>query len=102
MTQSIPASAIVAVTPSVLAAGGQGLDLVGLLLTTSIRIPIGEVKSFGNADDVEDYFGPSSDEAIAANKYFLGFDNSSVKPGNLLMAQYPSAAVAAWIRSGQV
>lgn len=97
---SIPASAIVSVTPGVIAAGGTALDMNGLLLTNGTRVPIGSVLSFASADDVSDYFGPSSVEAIAAALYFLGIDNSTRKPGAVLFAQYPTAAVAGYLRGG--
>ncbi len=99
---SIPASAIVSVTPSVISAGGTALDLNGLILTTSTRPPIGTVPAFASTADVSDYFGPSSDEAAAAAIYFNGFDNSNKKPGSVLFAQYPSASVAAYVRGGDV
>lgn len=102
MPASIPASAIVDVTPSVLAAGGTGLDLNGLLLTNSQRVPIGSVLSFGSPDAVSDYFGPTSDEYSWAQTYFLGFDNSNLKPGALLLSQYPAAPVQAYLRGGRV
>ena len=95
---SIPASAIVSVTPSVIGAGGTALDLNGLILTTSTRTPIGSVPSFSSASDVSSYFGPASAEAAAAVIYFNGFDNSNKKPGAVLFAQYPTASVAAYLR----
>lgn len=102
MTPSIPASALVNVTPSVIAAGGTALDLNGLLLTNSGLVPIGTVQSFSSADDVGDFFGPTSDEYLRAAVYFSGFDNSNVKPGALLFAQYAAAPVAGYLRGGRV
>jgi len=99
---TIPASEIVNVIPGVLDAGGAALDLNGLMLTTSIRPPIGSVQQFPDADSVSDYFGPSSDEASLATIYFEGYNNATASPGNLLFAQYPEAAVAAYLRSGNV
>ena len=96
----IPASQYVTVVPSVESAGGDGLDLIGLILTTSTRAPIGTVPSFVGLAAVQAYFGPSSPEAAAAEVYFLGFDNSNIKPGALLFAQYPAAAVSAYLRGG--
>lgn len=100
--QSIPASAIVNVIPSVLSAGGQALDLNGLCLTTSTRTPIGSVQSFGSAAAVATYFGSSSAEAAAAAVYFAGFDGGTVRPGAMLFAQYPAAAVAGYLRGASV
>jgi hypothetical protein len=92
---TIPASIDVNVTPSVISAGGSALDLNGLFLTTSTRIPIGTVQSFASADEVESFFGGSSPEVAKATVYFAGFDNSDVKPGAIFFAQYPAAGVPA-------
>lgn len=99
---SIPASDIVDVVPNVLDAGGNALDANGVALTTNARVPIGAVQPFSNASDVGDYFGPDTDEKAAADTYFLGFDDSSVKPGSMLFAQYPTAKVAAFLRGADV
>lgn len=97
---SIPASEIVTVNPGVITAGGSAVDLNGLLLTNSTAIPLGTVAQFPTAQSVSDYFGASSTEYTMASTYFSGFNNSLKKPGNLLMAQYPTASVAAYLRSG--
>lgn len=105
MSNTIPANDIVSVTPSVLSAGGIGLALNGTILTESARPPIaplGALVGFSNADDVGDYFGPSSQEEAMAAVYFLGFNNSNVKPGLLYFTQYPAAAVAAYLRGAPV
>jgi hypothetical protein len=99
---AIPASQIVQIIPSVLAAGGAALDLIGLILTPSTRPPIGEVLQFPDAKSVGQFFGPSSQEAALASIYFLGFDGSAVKPGSILFTQYPLAAVPAWLQSGNI
>jgi len=99
---SIPASAIVQVTPAVISAGGSALDLQGLILTTNTRIPIGEVLEFTSAAAVTDYFGSSTDEANACDVYFSGFDNSNKKPGSVLMMQYNEDDVSAYIRGGDM
>lgn len=97
-TLAIPASAIASVTPSVISAGGSALDLNGLVLTTNARVPVGAVRNFASQADVASFFGASSQEAALATNYFLGFDNSNVKPGAMLFAQYPVAGVGAWLR----
>jgi hypothetical protein len=102
MSGSISATQIVSVTPSVLSAGGSALDLNGLILTTSTRVPVGAVVSFPNSAAVSQYFGPLAPEAGLGNTYFLGFDNSNVKPGALLFAQYNTTNVGAWLRGGNV
>ncbi len=99
---SIPASAIVTINPGVISAGGTPLTLNGLLLTTSSRIPIGDVLSIPSLTGVINYFGADSDEANQAAVYFNGFDNSSVKPASMLFAQYPLTDVAGWMRGGDV
>jgi hypothetical protein len=99
---AIPASQIVSVLPSVLAAGGNALDLVGLILTRSTRPPIGQIMRFADANDVDDYFGSTSDEAGLAAVYFNGPNNATAQPGFLLIAQYPDNAVSAWLRGGEI
>lgn len=99
---TIPASAIVNVLPNVLAAGGNALDLVGLMLTTDTRVPIGTVGNFTSANAMSEFFGPTSQMADLGAKYFNGFDNSSAKPGNMLVAQYPLTAVGAYLRGGDI
>jgi hypothetical protein len=99
---TIPASAVVNVTPSVLSAGGRALDIIGLLLTTSARVPIGTVQDFGNQLDVANFFGPASTEAALAEVYFNGFDNSYIKPALVKFTQYNTAAVPAYMRSGAI
>lgn len=97
---SIPASDIVRIVPDVLAAGGSGLDLVGLILTDSTRPPVGQVVDFANAQDVSDYFGPLSVEARLAAAYFPSYNGSIIKPAVLRFVQYPTAAVPAYLRGG--
>ena len=97
---SIPASEIVTVNPGVLTAGGSAVDLNGLILTNSTTIPLGTVAQFATAQSVSDYFGAGSTEYSLASIYFNGFNNSLKKPGNLLMSQYPTASVGAYLRTG--
>lgn len=98
----IPASVIASAIPSVISAGGSALDLLGIILTTNTRVPIGSVPSFPTADAVSDYFGPTSNEYSLASVYFGGFKNSTKKPGALLFAQYPTAPVAGYMRGGSL
>jgi hypothetical protein len=111
---TIPASTFVNVTPSVISAGGAELDLIGLILTTSTRVPLSgtntpTVQAFGSAASVASFFGASSKEAQIAgggsglgSGYFGGFDNSLVKPGSVLFAQYNTSAAAAYLRGASV
>jgi hypothetical protein len=102
MLNTIPASQIASVQPNVLSAGGTAIDLNGLMLTTNTRVPIGSVLSFPTAAAVSTYFGASSAEAAAAAIYFAGFNGSNKTPGALLFAQYPEAAVAGYLRGGNI
>jgi hypothetical protein len=106
---TIPASQLVNVLPSVQDAGGSAVDIVGLCLTNGSRIPLGSVLSFASAAAVASYFGAGSTEARIAgggsgfgSGYFGGFENSGRKPANLLMAQYNTVPVGAWLRGGSV
>ncbi len=99
---SIPANQVVAVTPSVIGAGGAGLDLNTLCLSNSGRVPTGVVLSFPTAAAVGTYFGPTSPEAAFASIYFGGFDTSTIKPGAILFAGYPTADAGAFLRGGSV
>ena len=101
-TLAIPASQIVQVTPSVLSAGGTGLDLQGLFLTTSPRVPTGTVLAFPNLLAVRQFFGASSQEAAIGQTYFLAFDNSNIKPASILFTQYNLADVGAWSRGASL
>src|SRR6201995_2782786 len=99
---SIPASFLVQVIPGVVSAGGAALNLNGALLTTSTRAPIGTILQFPSLAAVQSYFGASSTEAAGAAIYFAGFDNSTAKPGNVLIAQYNTANVGAYLRGASV
>lgn len=98
---TIPASDIVQVNPGVVGTGGNPLALNGVILTKSTLIPTNSVQSFASADSVSSYFGPSSTEYALSQIYFLGFDNSTQKPGTLLFAPYVDTGDrGAWLQSG--
>ncbi|MBC0853894.1 DUF3383 domain-containing protein [Pantoea stewartii] len=99
---AIPLTKDVQINPGVLAAGGNAVDLNGLILTQSTYAPVGNVASFSTKEDVAKYFGSVSDEYAMAAIYFSGYDNSTKKPGNLLFAQYNVVPVSAWLRSGSM
>lgn len=99
---TIPASQFVNVTPGVIAAGAAGIELIELMLTSGTRIPIGSVLSFPTAASVQAYFGATSKEAIEAGVYFNGFTTATSLPAALLMAQYPTANVGAYLRGASV
>lgn len=100
---SMPASAIVKVNPRLISAGGNGLELNGLILTRSGDIPSTQrVLQFTSPADAADYFGPLSVEADMASRYFLGYDNSFKKPPTLYYGLYNDEARSPWLRGGKV
>ena len=99
---TIPASYDVNILPGVVSTGGNALNLVGLFLTNSWRVPAGTVQSFPNAASVSAYFGASSNEYAKAVVYFAGFTTATQTPANLLFAQCNVQGTAAWLKSGQV
>lgn len=103
MAEGVSASQFVGVFPGVLAAGGTGLDLSGLILSYNKRVPIGSVQSFASPGAVAAFFGGGSIEATLANIYFAGYENALQQPGALLFAQYPwTSPVPAYLRGGSV
>jgi len=99
---TIPASDIVVVNPGVIGAGGSPLALNGLIVTKNSLTPVGAPLSFSTPAAVSSWYGPASDEYALSQIYFLGFDDSTIKPGALLFAPYADADRAAWIRSGSL
>src|ERR1700723_1307400 len=97
---TIPASVDVQILPNVVSAGGNALDLIGLVLTHNTRVPIGAVMSFASVAAVSAFFGASDPLVQIATVYFNGFNGSSVKPGAMLVAQYNSVAVSAYSQGG--
>lgn len=102
MANSIPAKDIVNVVPGVVSPGGTGLDMTGLILTESVRAPVGQVLSFPTARAVSDYFGPTSAEAAAAVVYFNGYIGATSIPAFLLFSAHVLTARAGWIRGGSL
>lgn len=99
---SIPASDLASVVPSVISAGGSALDLIGLCLTENTRVPIGQIPSFPSSAAVSAFFGPASLEATDAAIYFAGFVGCNVLPGAMLFAQYNLTAVSGYLRGGNI
>ena len=99
---TIPASDIVTVNPGVVGSGGNPLALNGVILSKNTLLPTAAVQSFASDEAVRAFFGPASDEYAIAQVYFLGFDNSTIKPGNLFFAPYVDADRAAWLQSGSL
>ncbi len=99
---TIPASDIVVVNPGVIGSGGSPLALNGVILSKNTLLPTLAVRSFASPDAVSDFFGPASDEYAISQTYFLGFDNSTIKPGVLIFAPYNDDDRAAWLQSGSL
>ena len=97
-TKSIPIDFVASVTPAVVSAGGDGVDVVGLLLTTNPTVPIGVVEDFATPELVGDYFGSASAEYAFAETYFTGYDGSPQKPAVLRVAQFPLAGVPPYLQ----
>lgn len=98
----ISASQIVQVNPRLLKPGGTDLELNGLLLSQSETIPTGMVLAFGEPDAVGAYFGLQSPESTMAQVYFMGYNNSFIKPRALYVTRRISIAAAPWLRGGNV
>jgi hypothetical protein len=92
---SIPASHYVTVCPGVVTAGGTSLILNGLFLTSSYRVPTNTVQSFASPLAVSNFFGPTSNEYLAASVYFSGFQGCTKYPASILFAQWPGNTSAA-------
>ena len=99
---AIPMSQVVNIVPSVLSAGGAAFLLCGLVLTQNYRCPIGQVLVFVDAAEVEDFFGPASQEAALATIYFLGPNNATALPSQIMFTQYPESAVSGWLQGGDI
>jgi hypothetical protein len=99
---SIPASQLVSVQPEVIGTGGSPLALNAVFLTQNASVQLGAVLSFATLATVSAFFGAGAAETLLAAVYFLGFDNSNIKPGNLFFAQYAATAVPAYVRGGSM
>lgn len=99
---TISADKFVKVNPGVVGAGGNPLALNGVILSKNVLLPSSGVQSFSTPDAVKAFFGPSSTEYALSQTYFLGFDNSTKKPGTLLFAPFADVARAAWLQSGSL
>lgn len=99
---AIPASRLAEINPGVLSAGGNSLVLNGVILTTNQEIPYGSFLAFASQLDVANYFGSTSQEAGLASVYFLGPNNKTQTPAQIIVAQYPLQPIAAYMRGGSV
>ena len=85
-----------------LSPGGTPLALNGLILTESSSLPSGAPLAFPSQAAVAAYFGPTSDEAKAAQTYFAGFVNATILPTSLLFAKYALTATSGFVRGGSL
>jgi hypothetical protein len=107
---SIPASTIVSVVPSVLAAGGNPLALNGLFLSANNALPIGAPISFPSLATVQAYFGQYSTTFTATVAATAMSVSAIASGGPLQVGQYiqgtlatgalPGAYIAAVTNSG--
>lgn len=88
---SIPASNLVNVIPGALSAGGNPLDMNGMILTDNSLCPAGAPTKFTSYDAVAVFFGVNSKEATMAKVYFSAFDNASKTPNALFFAFYDNS-----------
>lgn len=102
MFKSIPASQIVSITPAVLSAGGSPLSMNAVFICQNENLPTGQAMSFATADAVSEYFGMNSAEYHAAQVYFNGFDNSTIKPSQLYFCAYNAEAESAFLVGASV
>lgn len=99
---TIPLSVDFAITPSVVAAAGSAVDANGLMLTDNELIPVGSVSYFYQASDISALLGSNSNEYLAGQLYFGGYDDSTVLPGTLLMGRIVTSDVAGYLLSGSL
>ncbi|WP_414499435.1 DUF3383 domain-containing protein [Zymobacter sp. IVIA_12111.31 C1] len=99
---SIPMSNIISMLPGVIAAAGNALNLNGVFLTQSTKVPARTAPYFGSADAVGDYFGYDADEYAAAVAYFTADDNKQAVPGRVYFFHYATASTAASLSSGSL
>lgn len=83
---SVPISALVQVLPGTIVAAGNAVDILGLFITDSSKIPGGTVKSYSNLLDVAKDFDSTEKEYKAAQVYFNSYTNSTQKPARILFA----------------
>lgn len=102
MFQSIPASQVVSVTPSVLSSGGSSLSLNAMFLTENENVPTGKAIEFPTASGVADFFGLDSAEYAAAQVYFNGYTGSTIKPGTLYFYPFNTVNEPAYLRGASV
>lgn len=86
MSNYIPESSLISVSPAVIGAGNGLNHLFGLIISTSTVIPNQTVREYTSATSVGSDFGTSSTEYLMAQAYFGGTSVSSIGPGTLYIA----------------
>jgi len=94
---TIPISQVVQILPGVIAGGGTPSKLSGMILTQDTSVPPSQIKSFFTKEDVQEWFGPASPEAVMANMYFPGTVNGGQLPYELKFARNVLAAAPAGV-----
>ena len=97
---TIGANQIVSVPPRVINAGGTDLEISGLFLTENALCPFPGTNAYTSANAVGQYYGFESAEYNAAQKYFLGYDNSFAKPRRVHFARLVTSAIAGSLIGG--
>lgn len=96
---TIPASHIVSVSPRVISGGSADLETNGMVLTKSALLPSSQpAMEFSSASAVSALFGAESDEAIFAQQYFTGVNNSQKSINTLVIGRYVASDAPAWVR----
>ena len=99
---SISMRSLVNSIPQVLGAGGNAIDVIGLVLTPNPRLPAGFILNTTSVTDVINYFGAASAEAQAAPYYFNGYNGEDRLPGSLLWLQYNTTPMGAYVRGASL
>lgn len=99
---SIPISALVQVLPGTIVAAGNAVDINGLFITDSSKIPAGTVKSYASITDVAKDFDSTEKEYKAADVYFKSYVNSTQKPARILFAFKSSELTAGTLTGGNL
>jgi len=102
LRESVNINKLVAITSTVLSAGGLAPSMSAVIQTQSQFAPASEPVLFGSADEVGSYFGVGSDEYLVANRYFLGFVNSDIKPTSLAFSRFVTSPSPATLFGGNI
>lgn len=97
---SIPLSKDFSIAANVISPAGTGVDMNGLMLTTSTAISPANINYLSSLAVVGDLFGADSDEYEAASLYFNGFENSATTPSQLLVVGIPDGETSGTLTSG--